>query len=226
LVISARVKPPTYGFWVPDEAVYVERGRKSILTVLQAEHAVVCAELEARVSEHGVADFGRIDPNHVTTAVNDLMHADLLARVTSATRGGRKIPIVFRTDPGARVKSVQSAAARKRLLSGRYLGWASGTEKTPGVIGPAMEHSVHASLLAAAPAHGFRVENVDTGQTSSLMGAEMPKPLGPLDNAFSFADPETRSWSAVPVEVKSLRDWLFPYHPRGVSAPGEGGRAV
>jgi hypothetical protein len=71
----------------------------------------------------------------------------------------------------------------------------------------------HASLLAAAP-HGYRLVKPDGGQVNEFLGVRLN---GPLDDA-AFLMPLAPnglplSTVAIPVEVKNLRDWLYPASP-------------
>lgn len=49
-----------------------------------------------------------------------------------------------------RRRAFETAAARKRLLYARYLGWAEGSGREPGrLISPAAERVLHATLRSA-----------------------------------------------------------------------------
>ncbi|MER5917830.1 hypothetical protein ABT124_48000 [Streptomyces sp. NPDC001982] len=121
------------------------------------------------------------------------------------------------SDTHRRQRAVTAAAARKRLLQARYLGWASGTKSGgTGVIGPALESVVHASLVQVAP-HGYRLVRPEGGgDISQLLGA--PVPIGPLDNAalLTVLDHQTfrptgTYWTLI--EAKNLRLCIYPIHP-------------
>jgi hypothetical protein len=79
------------------------------------------------------------------------------------------------------------------------------------VVGPAAERVVHSSLLRAAPQAGYRLENPTRGTAGTILGG--PVPIGPLDKcgfaALRGRGP-ARAVVALPIEVKNLRDWLYP----------------
>jgi hypothetical protein len=114
-------------------------------------------------------------------------------------------------DTRGRVKPVEAAAARKRLLQTRYLSWASGTGEgeeggSAGVIGPEAERVVHSSMREAGHHLGFQFEDVGTGQTTTFLGQRVPG--GALDNAVRFHVDDVPYGAAV--EVKSVRDHIYP----------------
>lgn len=98
------------------------------------------------------------------------------------------------------------------MLTARYLGWAQGTPSREAVVGPAAERVLHASLREAAPEVGYRLANPVGGAASRFLG--MPVPIGPLDNAAVVATVTAADLPgpavALPIEVKNLRDWLYP----------------
>jgi hypothetical protein len=81
------------------------------------------------------------------------------------------------------------------------------------VIGPAAEWAVHRSVLAAAP-YGFMLANPDGPGVSEFLG--VPVPVGPLDCAAirtNLTDGMPTGSSALPIEVKNMRDWVYPTSP-------------
>jgi hypothetical protein len=123
-------------------------------------------------------------------------------------------PVFHFADTRGRLTAIKRAAARKRLLQGRYQAWASGSAKVPGVMGPAAERVLHESLSAAAP-HGYRILRPEGGEVRELLGA--PVPGGPLDNAAFFQplDDAGAPLPAVllPIEAKNIRSWVYPRAP-------------
>jgi hypothetical protein len=123
------------------------------------------------------------------------------------------VEILF--SPSAPKRAVQTAAARKRLLHARYLGWAMGTKRYgAGIVGPGAEKVVHESLMAAAPS-GYRLFEPQRGEVRQMFGA--PVPGGPLDNGATLQLVDDKGFPAgsvvVPIEVKNRRDWVYPEAP-------------
>jgi hypothetical protein len=192
-----------------DEADYVERAKRRILDVLDDQHAVVPLELEARLAEAGFAGSGlNIDPHHVTAAVRDLVSEGEVLRAGGSTRGGRDIDTIQPADQRRRGTVIAKAAARKRLLYARYLGWAGTTARYEhGQIGPAGEQAVRGGILAAG---SLQPAQYDAGPVSQLLGVDLP---GPLDSA-GYVVPLTAGIPGQPVtvaiEVKNIRGWIYP----------------
>lgn len=188
---------------------WVALGWRAILQILDDEHAVVWPEVEARLSDTIPRGFShRIDPHHLTTARRQLRAAGIIEEITAPTRGGREVEVIARTNRQGRQRAFEDAAARKRLLYARYLGWAE------RIFGRAGEQITHASLLAAAP-YGFRLVQPDGGQISHLF--DQRAPVGPLDNAaiLQCLDRTGRPAGSVVVliEVKNVRHWIYAESP-------------
>lgn len=164
-------------------AVNLNLAIRVLLEVAEDQLAFVWPEAEARASDEPWATSPRlIDPHLLRAARNELMASGQLTRVTEATRGGREISTYHPADNSRRQRAVSDAAARKRLVYTRYRTWAEGTETDPGgIIGPAAERVLHASLRDASPAVGYQLENPEGGETSHVLGHEVPS--GPADNA-------------------------------------------
>jgi hypothetical protein len=188
---------------------YVELGRRAILELLDREHAAPWLEVEARITDVPWPSIGhRIDKHHLSTAHIELLRSGRIVEHHADTRGGREVTIIQPADVGRRATATARAAQRKRILLARYLGWAQGTPSRPGIIGPAAERVVHESLKATGT---FRLMNPSGGQVSTFLGSTIN---GPLDHAVIFT-PITDAGLpgqpiAVPVEVKNLRDWIYP----------------
>ena len=191
---------------------YAALGERGIQELLDAEHAVVWPEVEAKLADRQWPTLPvPIQPHHLTTARHRLLDQGIIANVTQATRGGRPVPVIVPVEQRLRKRAITDAAARKRLLQTRFLTWASGsTQSGAGVIGPAGEHVVHTALCAAGPS-GYRLLNPGTGVVTAMLGA--PIPGGSLDNGafLTTIDQHTLTPSGqyvVPVEVKNVRSWI------------------
>ena len=179
------------------------------MELLDQEHAAPWLEIEARITDTPWPTIGhRIDKHHLSTAHIELLRAGRIEQHQTDTRGGREVTIIQPADVGRRATAIAKAARRKRVLLARYLGWAQGTPSRPGIIGPAAERVVHESLKETAT---FRLVNPAGGQVSAFLGYKLN---GPLDNAVIFT-PMTEDGLpgqpiAVPIEVKNIRDWIYP----------------
>src|SRR5262245_28122982 len=120
----------------PDE--YIAWGKDAILGLLEREHAFVMAELIAKVSERQPPEAPTtIDPHHLLSARAQLLDEDAILVTEERTRGQRPVSVHQPRSPRGRVRAIEDAGARKRLLYARYLGWSSGTPSQAGIIGPA-----------------------------------------------------------------------------------------
>lgn len=194
-------------------AQYEARAVDRIREILSTEHAVVRREIESRISEgYFQSSNQNIDPHHVTNALRFLTdERGEFEWVTAPTRGQGKqpVPTLQPVDRTGRATKIEQAAARKRLLYGRYTGWASGTQRHPhGLVGPAGEAATRAGIIQSevvVPLAG------DAGAVSNPLGVAVP---GPLDSAGFIVPLDSQGLPGVPVtllfEVKNLRQWIYP----------------
>lgn len=187
-------------------ADYQARAVDRVREILATELAVVRREIESRISEGYWQSSGQnIDPHHVTNAVRFLVEErGELEWVKTPTKGGAQIATLQPVNRTGRATKIDQAAARKRLLYGRYMGWASGTKRYPqGFIGPAGE---------AATRAGIKDSDVVI-PTSASHPLNVPVP-GPLDSAGFILPLDVNGVPGTPVtllfEVKNLRQWLYP----------------
>jgi len=197
----------------PPDYDYSALGRRAILELLERELAAPSLEIEARIADEPWPTLPVVvEPLPLHDALADLRAAGrIVVHPPEPTRGGRPVTLITAVTDARNTTAVETAAARKRLLTARYLGWAQGTPTREAVIGPAAERVVHASLTKAAPAVGYRLENPRAGTAATFLG--MTVPIGPLDNAALLPTVESGlpgPTVAVPIEVKNLRDWLYP----------------
>jgi hypothetical protein len=170
---------------------HVDRGKRALLEMVEEHLAIVWMEAQARASDVRWRDEQfPVDPQHLWEARDELVRGgELRWTGPERTRGGRPINILIPANTKGRVKPVEAAAARKRLLQTRYLSWASGTgageeDAAAGVIGPEAERVVHASMREAGHHRGFQFEDVRPRQAPTFLGQRVPG--GPLDNAVHF----------------------------------------
>jgi hypothetical protein len=192
------------------KAEWLARAHAALLDLLDREHAVVWREVEAKLSDKRWRERGQvIDPHLLTTVRSQLRFERVIEEITAPTRGGREVPVWALTDRRGRQRRFLDAAARKRLLYARYLGWAD------MYLGRSGEQVTHASLVAAAPAAGYRLFQPQGGEIRQLFGR--PIAGGPLDNAatLQIVDEVSRpiSHSTVLVEVKNIRHTLYADAP-------------
>ena len=184
--------------------------------MLNELHVVVWPEIEARAADRAWGELpSSIDPHHLTTARAHLLRDNVITRVEEATRGRRRVAVYHLSDLRGRSTAVSQAAARKRLLHSRFIGWASGTAAGAGIVGSAGEVVARAALRAAAPRGYLLVRPDGRGDVDEVFGA--PVPGGSLDDAAFLTllseEGEPQSPYFVPVEVKNLREWIYPRTP-------------
>lgn len=190
---------------------WVALGKHAVLDLLDRELAAPSLEIEARLADTRWPGIGeRIEPVPLHLALTELRdegRVDVEEGVP--TRGQRPVSVWYPTG-GRRQTAIGEAAGRKRLLTGRYLGWALGTESRPGVTGPAAERVVHASLRQAAP-YGYTLARPGGGEVPQFLAR--PVPVSALDNAAILTvleDGLPGTSVALPIEVKNIRDWIYP----------------
>lgn len=187
---------------------YVERAREAIYERLSEEHACTHPELESRLAErYNAKDTRNIDPHHFTTALGQLLREGSVDVQERSTRGNAQPIKTFHLTGTRTTTKIERAAARKRLLSARYRGWAQGTKRHPhGLIGPAGETAVRGALRDAMQpiSPGF-------GEVGSLLGHKLQGSIdtgGYLVTLSAQGVPMTPL--TVPVEVKNIRSWIYP----------------
>lgn len=187
---------------------YVEKAREAIYSHLSEQHACTHPELESRLAErYNSKDTRNIDPHHFTTALGQLLREGSVAVRERATRGNSQLIKTFHLTGTRATTKIDRAAARKRLLSARYRGWAQGTKRHPhGLIGPAGEAAVREALRDAMQpmTPGF-------GEVGSLLGCKLQGSIdtgGYLVTLSKEGLPMTPL--SVPVEVKNIRSWIYP----------------
>jgi hypothetical protein len=194
---------------VHPERRYVDAGKTRIMALLDDQHALAGSiEIEARLSEGTYEGFGdTIDPHVLTIAINELDRDGSITSTAHPSRGGRDVSIIQPTDTRRRTTRIDRAAARKRLLMARYLGWSQGTDNRQGVIGPAGERAVRASLVESA---AFSLAAPGGGPVGSFLGYTLPGALDSAGFCVPLVDDVPGRPIAVPIEVKNIRDWIYP----------------
>jgi hypothetical protein len=193
-----------------ERSEWIAQAQQALLEMVDIEHAVVAMEARAKACDRPWDDFPKFDPDILNAARDGLLaEGDQLATTSRSTKGGRFIPVLDPADLRGRETEFEKMAARKRVLQTRYLGWTLGDKRHPeGVIGPAAEHIVRQSLLAARDA-GYTLEN-NGRHVRHLLGG--PVEGGVLDAAahlMSF-DQGMPVPIAVVIEVKNVRGWIYP----------------
>lgn len=193
---------------------YYRKTARGVLLGLLVDHlALTWSEIEARAADEPAPRTPhRIEPHHLGTARSRLFKPPDHWHSQEPTRGGRLVrifhpPPSFIDGRGLR-RRFETAAGRKRLLEGRYLGWASGQQSVPSLIGRGGEWAVQASLREAST-RAFLVPELPTVEipnVRTLFGA--PVPIGPLDNAARLMVDGGRVVQLV-IEVKNVREWLY-----------------
>lgn len=180
------------------------------MELLDSEYAAGWSEVEAKLAEGRYADTDvNVSPHNLTLARRELLKAGLVVETSATTRGGTAIDLLTPVDTRRRKTRTDEASARKRLLLARYHGWATGDHTYPrGRIGPAGENVTRKSVLEAAT---LSMTEPHGGEVRTFLGLRL---TGPLDSAghLPLILPNGRPGPtiAVPIEVKNVRDWLYP----------------
>jgi len=200
------------------EAEWVAIARSQLTNLLDSQAVLSEPEAICRlVDQRLVAGFEAVSPHHVTQAKNLMARRNQLRIDTSVARGGRVVSLLVSVSPELSRKVVDSALSRKRLLMARYHGWTQGTVALgPGLIGPEGEWVVERTLRDAGV--GAVLTKPGAGTLPGLknfLGIEVP--AGPLDNGLVLnplhpdGSPRAQLAVAVPVEVKNVREWIYPH---------------
>ncbi|WP_340689193.1 hypothetical protein REH65_33440 (plasmid) [Saccharopolyspora sp. ID03-671] len=197
---------------------YQELARSALLELVDRELAVVTpAEVEAKLADqrpdwlNAPSNISGINPHHLGWARNHLLRTGKLRQVTHRSRGERDVNLLVPADQHLRYTAIRETKARKAKLHARYLGWGSGTQNTPGILGVDGESIVHQALLQAS-INGCVPLNPNSGQTRMIAGASVRG--GALDNAAWLYTTEPQGnrrtgTYVVPIEVKNVRHWLY-----------------
>lgn len=194
---------------------YDAQAYDAIRELLNRQLAAVRPEIEARLAEP--TDPGSptgINPHHPTNALHRLRADHRIEATARTTRGGQVIPVYVPSDRTGRGVAIEEAAARKRLLQTRYLGWAEGSSRAPNVIGAGGELVARASLLRAnQTTPSYRVLNPGGREVDTLFGAKVAGGALDLVAQLILEGDELETVITVTIEVKNLRAWIYPNAP-------------
>lgn len=195
----------------PSTSQYIAQARQAILELLESERAAVWAEIEAKIADAPWESLPRSIAPHLLTIARQQLVGREVEEVTVTTRGNRRVGVLVLAGR-ATERATQDAAARKRLLHGRFLSWGVATNKRPNLLGKGGETAFHSSLLSLAP-DGFLPLRKAGGEIADLFGE--PVPGGPLDSAARIVLLGDGTEATAPVvtllvEVKNVRHWLYP----------------
>ena len=179
--------------------------------MLNTYHALTVSEIEARASDrtwNAILWPWPIDPHHFTNARTALFAAGEIEPTSLPTRSHADPITTWSRVPvrGLR-RSIEAAAARKRLLTARHAGWAHRGGAGRGLIGKAGEDAVHAAMTDPSS----QLARV-SGSTSELLGIPL---LGEVDDSAFYVDVDNGTPTAITVmvEVKNARSWYYADHP-------------
>lgn len=188
---------------------YDALARQAVLDLLDREHAAIWLEIEAKLADRPHPQLpGGINPHHLTNARRELTQQQRIEQIAAVTRGGRTVAVLSLRDRHGRQTAFRRAAARKRLLQARYLGWSATSTHGVNLIADAGERVARASVTAAG---GYSRERADDGQATVVFGVSVPG--GPLDDAAHIAilDNHHRPVAVtILIEVKNVRHWMYP----------------
>lgn len=192
-----------------DREGYIALAKGLLLELAEEELAFVGLEALSKISDRPWRDdVPTIDPDLLATAREELVEEGDLLLDSRRTRGGREVTTYLLDVPRTKT-AVEAAAARKRLLLARYMGWAHGSKGVASVIGPAGEAVVRDSLRASG-APGLILHN-NANQATHFLGR--PVSGGPLDSLAHQLVPNDATPVVVdiPIEVKNTRGWIYPW---------------
>ncbi len=203
---------------MPGAIDYDHLASEQVLDLVTREGAVVWLEVEAKLAGRPIAIPGGrvlkdgIKPHHLTNARKALLSSGLIQPESSVTRGQGIIPVLIPGDTRRRKRRIADAAARKRLLFARYLGWTRTTSHRPSLVGRAGELVAHQSLLEAA-ANGYYVD----GRIGNLTDfAGQPVTGGDLDfgaHLIPLENGRPGSPIACPVKSRTYASGSIPSPP-------------
>jgi hypothetical protein len=152
-------------------------------------------------------------PHLVTTARQSLVrdgHIEVSRPIR--TRGGSLVEVVhLKVVPDLKGR-VEDAAARKRLLHARYIGWSRSTTRYPqGYIGTAGERVLRSSIRHSDLAGYYSVLRRDGGDVARVFDA--PVEGGSLDDAAWYGGDEAGKPILLLFEEKNIRSWIYPRAP-------------
>ncbi|MFI5501160.1 hypothetical protein ACIA5E_19045 [Nocardia asteroides] len=180
-----------------------------LLELVNSELAVTPAEIEAKLTEEGKPREQAHFPHVLTLARQELVLEGRITATEGTGKGGNKLTTFSPTDAAGRTTAIRRAAARKRLLTARYLGWAeSGSTYKHGIIGPTGEAVVRQAIMESAR---LSVTETNAGEVTKALGVKL---RGPLDSGGWLPILNDNGLPAglayVPIEVKNIRGWLYP----------------
>lgn len=169
-------------------------------------------ELEAKLIESHF-DNVPFEPAHLQDARNVLLASEELIIERRETRGGSRPPILVTTDQRRRARRVENASARKRLLMSRYYSYVQGGQTgSQSLTGDAGELAFHAAFLRASVGPTLATLTRGVPSVQQILGMQVD-----LDNAFVLTPLDKITHAPVPpygiqvlVEVKNLREWIYP----------------
>jgi hypothetical protein len=188
----------------------LEVAKRLLLGLLDEHLALVKPEAIARLAEgYHRGDTRNIDPHVTGRALADLDASHrIIIEFPQPTRGGSSVSTIQPASQRKRTTAIASAAGRKRLLYARYLGWASGTKRSPhGLIGPAGEQAVRRAIIDST---ALQPAAPGAGPVSEILNVRLN---GAADSG-GFMNPLVAGIPQPPVtvliEVKSIREWIYP----------------
>lgn len=132
-----------------------------------------------------------------------------IVETTTPTRGGQPIETLTPRDTTGRTTAIAHAAARKRILTSRYLSLAvPNTTYKHGVLGPTGEAVVRHAIVQAG---NLALTTTGAGEVKKILGLSLQ---GSLDSGGWLPVMDKNEQPAgmvyIPIEVKNIRDWTYP----------------
>jgi hypothetical protein len=183
--------------------------RRSLLELIDTEHAVVWSEVEAKLTRETKSPEDAHYPHLLTQAKQQLLRDQIIVATTAESRGGHEIETFSFIDTSGRATKINRAAGRKRVLMSRYRAWANGNATYPqGLIGPAGEATVRQAIIDSG---ALSVTSPGAGEVPRILGTHLN---GPLDSGGWLPAIDDTGMPAglvyIPIEIKNIRDWVYP----------------
>jgi hypothetical protein len=197
----ARPRPTT-------EAQWTQEGIEAIVDLVSDKLVVPWPEVESRITHGPWKDFHPVQPLPLNGARRALRAEDP-PRVIEETSDHAHHPVTtLRVPFNGDKRNIERLRGAQRKLFRKYLSWTGNQD----LCGRHAEGIVLESLQAAQTSGGLWVPPQAVGNIEAVEG----KPIepGPLDALAWILDPNTVTRkSALLVEVKNVRPWLYPWAP-------------
>jgi hypothetical protein len=190
------------------QEAWTKEGREAIVDLVQDRLVAPWAEIESRICHGPWKDFHQVQPVQLNGARQQLRNEDPLVVIEETSEQEDHPVTTVRVPFNGNKRLIERLRGSKRKIFRKYLKWTN----DQALCGHHAESVILESLHAAAPKGGLWVPGQTTGEVGELDGIEIEP--GPLDALAYILDTDTvQRKSALLVEVKNLRSWVYPWAP-------------